>query len=70
MLEKHCYHTLQVNPLVPGHCADTAQLHSCNRCYQDSEAQSAFHTKRKEGPLAIQVKNYMINLLISCQQVH
>lgn len=48
MLEKNC-HTLQVNPLVPGHCANIAQLHSCNRCFQDSEAQLAFHTKRKEG---------------------
>lgn len=48
MVEKHC-HTLQVNPSVPGHSADIAQLHSCNRYFQDSEAQLAFHTKRKEG---------------------
>ena len=41
-------HTLQVNPLVPGHCVDIAQLHSCSRCFQDSEAQSAFHTKTRE----------------------
>lgn len=48
MHEKHC-HTLQVHPLVPGHCADIAQSHSCNRYFQDSEAQLAFHTEGKEG---------------------